>query len=102
MKRYKKMLMIAPLACMLGTGVFTLPTAFHADAAPVASVVNDTYGEGSTSSNENMTRVLYNRLCLGIESSPELRQKFKIADDEYIQREQGESSLNGVKCPAID
>ncbi|PEF16014.1 ETX/MTX2 family pore-forming toxin [Bacillus cereus] len=99
MKRYKKLLMVAPLACMLGTGVVTLPTASHADAAPVAYIQLD---EGSTYSTENITKALYNRVLKGIERSPELRQKFKLADDESIQREQGEIIFNGTKYPATD
>ncbi|PEM35695.1 ETX/MTX2 family pore-forming toxin [Bacillus toyonensis] len=87
MKRYKKLLMVAPLACMLGTGVVTLPTVSHADAAPVASVANDPFGQGSTYSTENISQALYVRLLRGIEGSPELRQKFKLADDESVQRE---------------
>ncbi|MBE7105827.1 hypothetical protein FT637_23235 [Bacillus cereus] len=107
MKKYKKLLMVAPLACMLGTGVVTFPTASHADAAPVASVFNDVYREGNTYSTENITQVLKNRLRDGIEASPELRQKFKLADDERIQVEQGGSSFtdpngNTTKYPATD
>ncbi|PEC76874.1 ETX/MTX2 family pore-forming toxin [Bacillus cereus] len=102
MKRYKKLLMVAPLACMLGTGVFTLPTASHADAAPVASVAEDPYRQGSTYSTENIAQVLYNRVLRGIERSPELRQKFKMADDELVQREYGGSILNGTRYPGTD
>ncbi|PEG13097.1 hypothetical protein COO04_27115 [Bacillus toyonensis] len=102
MKRYKKLLMVAPLACMLGTGVFTLPTASHADAAPVASVAEDPYRQGSTYSKENIAQVLYNRVLRGIEASPELRQKFKMADDESVQREYGETILNGTKYPGTE
>ena len=32
MKRYKKILVVAPLACMLSAGMFTLPHAAHADS----------------------------------------------------------------------
>lgn len=99
MKKYKKLLMVAPLACMLGTGLFTLPTASHADAAPVEY----TFDQGSTYSKENITKALKLRVVGAIEASPELRQKFKLADDEYIQREQGETIGNGgKKYPAID
>ncbi|GLV66307.1 hypothetical protein Bmyc01_49760 [Bacillus mycoides] len=106
MKKYKKLLMVAPLACMLGTGFVALPTASHADAAPVAQV-NDVYQQGSTYSKENITKVLYMRLARGIEASPELRQKFKIADDESVQRENPATSFtdpngNTTKSPAID
>ncbi|MBM6647061.1 ETX/MTX2 family pore-forming toxin [Bacillus sp. RIT 809] len=102
MKKYKKLLMVAPLACMLGTGVVTFPTASHADAAPVASVVNDSFGQGSTYSTENITQALFVRLRSGIEASPELRNKFKIADDERIQHEQNETIENGTKYPATN
>lgn len=81
MKRYKKLLMVAPLACMLGTGIFTLPNVSHA-----AEVV-DAYNQGTTYSKENMEKALYLRLLEGIERSPELRQKFKMNQDEKIQRE---------------
>ncbi|MBU4642984.1 ETX/MTX2 family pore-forming toxin [Bacillus toyonensis] len=100
-QKLKKLLMVAPLACMLGTGVVTFPTASHADAAPVAAV-SDVYNQGSTYSTENITQALYIRLRDGIEHSPELRKKFKIADDERIQVEQGETHLNGQKYPAIN
>lgn len=101
MKRYKKLLMVAPLACMLGTGVVTFPTASHADAAPVsASEYN--FGQGSTYSAENIANALYVRLRDGIEASPELRQKFKLADDEKIQPEMNGGNFGGNKQDPID
>lgn len=94
MKRYKKMLMVAPLACMLGTGVVTLPDAAYA-AESLSSPVSFTniYNDGADYTKENLTKDLYKRILRGIENTPELRQKFKLADDESIQRENPATSF---------
>ncbi|MDM5431096.1 ETX/MTX2 family pore-forming toxin [Bacillus mycoides] len=92
MKKYKKLLMVAPLACMLGTGVFTLPNAAHADQP--ASYWQLRPESKTTYSKENLANELANSgLRYAIENTPELRQKFKIADDERIQMEQGKTSF---------
>lgn len=101
MKKYKKALLIAPLACVLGTSLFTLPNG--AQAAEVKQqVYYDQFNQGTVATQENITQTLFLRLLWGIEKSPELRNKFKLADGEYFQREQGESSYNGTTYPAID
>ena len=105
MKKYKKALLIAPLACVLSSSFFTLPNG--AQAAEIKQqVASDVYRQGTVANQENLVNTLYMRLRASIENSPELRQKFKIADDEKIQVEQGESSISqgGIvtKYPAID
>ncbi|MDC2867294.1 ETX/MTX2 family pore-forming toxin [Bacillus sp. BP-3] len=82
-QKLKKLLVVAPLACMLGTGIVTLPsTPAHAASS---SYDPNTYREGTTYTKENMERAFLSRTRYGIENTPELRKKFKIADDEEIQ-----------------
>ncbi|KZE04225.1 hypothetical protein B4117_4241 [Bacillus mycoides] len=92
MKKYKKLLMVAPLACMLGTGVFALPNASYADQPKSYWELRP---ESSTTySKENLANELAKSgLRSAIENTPELRQKFKIADDERIQMEQGTTNF---------
>ncbi|WP_368936612.1 ETX/MTX2 family pore-forming toxin [Bacillus sp. SH8-8] len=93
MKKYKKLLMVAPLACMLGTGVFVLPNAAHAEQ-PSSYWIRDLEAK-RTFSKENLANDLaYSGLRMGIERFPEIRQKFKIADDERIQAENPSTSTN--------
>ncbi|SFK16357.1 MULTISPECIES: ETX/MTX2 family pore-forming toxin [unclassified Bacillus (in: firmicutes)] len=87
MKKYKKLLMVAPLACMLGTGIFTLPDAAHAEAPYVDQ--NNIFRQGTYYTKENLTQSLYIRFRSGIEHSPELRKKFNIADDESVMIDTG-------------
>ncbi|MEH7460020.1 hypothetical protein CON65_12200 [Bacillus pseudomycoides] len=108
MKKYKKLLMVAPLACMLGTGAVALPNAVHA-AESLSSPASFTniYDDGTSYTKETLEKDLYKRILRGIENTPELRQKFKLADDEGIQREKGASSLtdpngNTTEYPAIN
>lgn len=84
MKKYKKLLLVAPLACMLGTGIITLPNATYADSVGVAVDNSDVYLQGKEYTPENLAQSVFVRLRYGIENSPELRKKFKIADDEAI------------------
>ncbi|MBX0352940.1 ETX/MTX2 family pore-forming toxin [Bacillus toyonensis] len=106
MKRYKKLLMVAPLACMLGTGIFALPNATHADTNGTISAYE--YGKSHPDFKTNFTKEnLAHELGTGglryaIENTPELRQKFKIADGERIQFEQGATILNGIESPATN
>ncbi|QWH15308.1 hypothetical protein EXW38_29180 (plasmid) [Bacillus mycoides] len=92
MKKYKKLLMVAPLACMLGTGVFALPNASYADQPASYWMFNPE--SKTTYSKENLANELANTgFRSAIENNPELRQKFKIADDERIQMEQGKTNF---------
>ncbi|WP_170969967.1 ETX/MTX2 family pore-forming toxin [Bacillus mycoides] len=77
---------------MLGTGVFTLPNAAHADQP--ASYWQLRPESKTTYSKENLANELANSgLRYAIENTPELRQKFKIADDERIQMEQAKTEF---------
>lgn len=98
MKKYKKLLMVAPLACMLGTGVFALPNASYADQP--SSYFASRPEARTTYSKENLANDLATSgLRYAIENTPELRQKFKIANDEKIQMEMGPryDFYNGVE-----
>ncbi|MGE7635372.1 ETX/MTX2 family pore-forming toxin [Bacillus paramycoides] len=94
MKKYKKAVLIAPLACVLGTGLFTLPNgAQAAEVQPKAAAYIDMYGEGTVATQDNIVKTLKNRLLRTIEKTPELRKKFNMTDDEIFQRENGGSTF---------
>ncbi|XMA23537.1 ETX/MTX2 family pore-forming toxin (plasmid) [Bacillus bombysepticus] len=79
MKKYKKLLMVAPLACMLGTGVVTVPsTTAH------AAVAQDQFRQGDYYTKDNLAQTIFLRYKRSIEGNPELRTKFKLAANEEI------------------
>lgn len=94
MKKYKKLLMVAPLACMLGTGVVALPETTHAAASYVDE--NDMFRQGTYYTKENLASSLYPRFRSGIEHSPELRKKLNMADDEVVMVDAGFHVYQGV------
>ncbi|MBE5107907.1 hypothetical protein IGI01_22440 [Bacillus thuringiensis] len=106
MKKYKKALLVAPLACVLSTSFFTLPNGAQAAETKQQAYI-DTYQQGTVATKENVAKTLKNRLLWGIEKSPELRAKFKLADDERFQREQGGTSFTDpsgktTRYPAVN
>ncbi|MBH0356839.1 ETX/MTX2 family pore-forming toxin [Bacillus toyonensis] len=92
MKKYKKLLMVAPLACMLGTGVFALPNASYAEQPESYwSISSEAF---SKYTKENLAKTLMAGLIHTLNTNPELRAKFKLANDELIQYESPSSANN--------
>ncbi|MBE5091941.1 ETX/MTX2 family pore-forming toxin [Bacillus cereus] len=84
MKKFKKALLIAPLACMLGTGMLILPNGAHASEKQLAPGEASPYTEyyGDKASQENLAKTLFPQLRYGIEATPYLREKFKMKSNE--------------------
>lgn len=85
-KRYKKVLLVAPIACMLSGGIFSLPNATIAHAQeiqkPGLMKPDNSLSQEDHYTKENLAQIAAARFSYAADKIPSLREKFKLKPNE--------------------
>lgn len=88
LKKYKKILLVAPIACMLSGGVLSLPTVnvVHAQEIQKPGVMKpeDAWDEGDHYTKEHLATLAQIRFFYAADNIPSLREKFKLKPGEHF------------------